>query len=105
MLVYSYPFTVIADETDEAAHAKFEQYNQCGGSSIDEKPERQGRKGWQIPHCSENGQHGAKVQFQHEHIDRVVCKCGCHAAKEPIKGVMLTFDDFVKGVVVFGTKI
>jgi pyrimidine oxygenase len=27
------------------------------------------------------------------------------AAKEPIKGVMLTFDDFVKGVEVFGTRI
>jgi pyrimidine oxygenase len=27
------------------------------------------------------------------------------AAKEPIKGVMLTFDDFRKGVEIFGTKI
>jgi hypothetical protein len=31
MLVHSHPFMVIADETDEAAHAKFEQYSTTKG--------------------------------------------------------------------------
>lgn len=104
-------FMIIADETDEAAHAKFELYNQGtdlealawmkNQSGKDEKADKFSTAQRMVnmaPKCNANmstliGSYANVAAM----LDEV--------AKEPIKGVMLTFDDFVKGVETFGTKI
>ncbi|KAE9372471.1 putative pyrimidine monooxygenase ruta [Stipitochalara longipes BDJ] len=104
-------FMIIADETDEAAHAKFELYNQGtdvealtwmkNQSGKDEKADKFSTAQRMVnmaPKCNANmstliGSYASVAAM----LDEV--------AKEPIKGVMLTFDDFIKGVEVFGTKI
>jgi len=104
-------FMIIADETDEAAHAKFELYNQGtdvealawmkNQSGKDEKADKFSTAQRMVnmaPKCNANmssliGSYASVAAM----LDEV--------AKEPIKGVMLTFDDFVKGVETFGTKI
>lgn len=102
---------VIADETDEAAQAKFELYN----TGIDHEAQAWMR--------NQSGKDIKADEFSTaKRLANSKARCngsmgtliGSYAsiasmldevAQEEVKGVMLTFDDFVKGVEDFGTKI
>lgn len=102
---------IIADDTDEAAHAKFAKYNE--GTDIEALTWMRNQSGKDTKaddfstakrmvtmsgNC--NGSLATLIgswKTVAEMLDLV--------ATQPIKGVMLTFDDFVKGVEDFGTKI
>lgn len=102
---------IIADETDEAAHAKFEMYNEGvdevalawmrnqSGKDIKADDFSTAKRMAKMSGKS-NGSMGTLIGSYAN-----VASMLDEMATEPIKGVMLTFDDFVKGVENFGTKI
>jgi len=102
---------VITDETDEAAQAKFAHYN--SGTDVEALAWMRNQSGKDTKaddfstakrmvtmsgNC--NGSMATLIG-SYESVARMLDE----VATMPIKGVMLTFDDFVKGVEVFGQKI
>lgn len=104
-------FMIIADETDEAAEAKWKLYK----DGIDEEA-----VGW----LQDQGKKDVKADatatvVRHQRPEGAVnFNCGTligsyakvasmldEVAKQPIKGIMMTFDDFLLGIENFGTKI
>jgi pyrimidine oxygenase len=104
-------FMIIADETDEAAHAKFELYNQGTDTEALAWMKNQSSKDVKADNFS-TAQRMVKMAAQcNANMSTLIGSYASVAsmldevAKQPIKGVMLTFDDFVKGVESFGTRI
>ncbi|RDW74223.1 putative pyrimidine monooxygenase RutA-4 [Coleophoma crateriformis] len=104
-------FMIIADETDEAAHAKFEWYNK--GTDMEALAWMRNQSGKDVK--ADNYSTAKRmVQMATNCNGSMSTLIGSYAsvasmldevASQPIKGVMLTFDDFVKGVEDFGTRI
>jgi pyrimidine oxygenase len=103
-------FMIIADETDEAAMAKWEHYNAAidvdaiawmtDQASKDDAPDAHVRH-ITLPEGAINFNMGTLVG-SYESIARMMDE----AAELPgTKGIMLTFDDFVEGVENFGTRV
>lgn len=104
-------FMIIADETDEAAHAKFELYNQGTDTEALAWMKNQSSKDVKAD-CFSTAQRMVKMAAQcNANMSTLIGSYASVAAmldevaQQPIKGVMLTFDDFVKGVEAFGTRI
>ncbi|GAC01420.1 putative FMNH2-dependent dimethyl sulfone monooxygenase [Gordonia namibiensis NBRC 108229] len=105
-------FMIIADETDEAAQAKWQDYHDNAdlaalGYMADESAadatadDSSTAKTISLPEGAVNFNMGTLVgsyETVAEMLDQV-------AELEGVKGIMLTFDDFVKGVDTFGTRI
>jgi pyrimidine oxygenase len=104
-------FMIIADETDEAAEAKWRTY--CEGVDLD-------AISWLQDQASKDTKADAtstvkKYENQEKAINfnagtlrgsyATVAKMLDEVAQQPIKGIMLTFDDFLVGLENFGTKI
>lgn len=103
---------VIADETDEAARAKWESYR--AGADVD-------ALAWMSDQGSADKTAGADSTARHINLPEgavnlnigtfvgsyeTVAKLLDEAASIPgTKGIMLTFDDFEKGLVAFGDKV
>jgi pyrimidine oxygenase len=104
-------FMIIADETDAAANAKFELYNK--GTDMEALAWMRDQSGKDV---KADGYSTAKrmVEMGTNCNGSMSTLIGSYAnvasmldevATQPIKGVMLTFDNFVQGVEDFGTKI
>ena len=104
-------FMCIADETDEKAWAKWELYK----SGLDEEAvawlRNQGSKDTKAAPTAtvkrHQGEEGA-VNFNAGTLIgsfETVARMLDDIANEPIKGIMLTFDDFLVGIENFGTRI
>lgn len=104
-------FMIIADETDEAAEAKWQLYK----DGIDEEAvswlQNQGKKDVKADASATVMRHQKKegeVNFNCGTLIgsfEKVAKMLDEIAEQPIKGIMLTFDDFLEGIENFGTKI
>ena len=104
-------FMIIADETDEAAHAKFEYYNEGtdlealawmkGQSSKDVKADNFSTAKRMANMAKVSNASMATLLGSYASVAAMLDE----VATQPIKGVMLTFDDYLKGIEDFGTKI
>jgi pyrimidine oxygenase len=103
---------VIADETDEAAYAKWEHYKsgtdheaiawRDSQAGADKKAEKLSTAGRMLSEQHELPTNMARFIGSYA---TVAAKLDELAAVEGLRGVMLTFDDFVLGIEDFGTKI
>jgi len=103
---------VIADETDEAAMAKWEHYKQGtdlealawrdGQAAADVKAEPHSTVGRMITQDRALPTNMATMVGSYATVARLLDELG---AIDGVKGVMLTFDDFVVGVEQFGQRI
>ncbi|KAA9157771.1 pyrimidine utilization protein A [Amycolatopsis acidicola] len=105
-------FMIIADETDEAARAKWQDYHDnadfealaymAGESATDKTADDSSTaKTISAPEGAVNFNMGTLVG-SYETVARMLDEV---AELDGIKGIMLTFDDFVQGVEDFGTRI
>ena len=106
-------YMVIADETDEAAMAKWELYN--GGADRDALAHLLGEAARR--HHGADTSHGrgdpapdVADQLQHGDAGRLLRHGRAHAGRvrrsmPATKGIMLTFDDFLVGMEQFGQRI
>lgn len=104
-------FMIIVDETDEAAYARFELYNQ--GTDMEALAWMRNQSGKDAK-ADDYSTAKRMVNMSKNCNGSMSTLIGSYAsvasmldevATQPIKGVMLTFDDFVKGVEDFGTKV
>ncbi len=102
---------IITDETDEAAHAKFELYNK--GTDMEALPWMQNQSGKDVK-ADDFSTAKRMVSMSGNSNDSMATLIGSwesvakmldETAMQPINGIMLTFDDFVEGVEDFGRKI
>lgn len=105
-------FMIIADETDEAAQAKWQLYNDgvdhqaiawMTGQALTDVDGEEGNtaKRISLPEGAVNMNMGTLVG-SYESVARMLDEAG---TVEGTKGIMLVFDDFVKGVEDFGERI
>jgi pyrimidine oxygenase len=102
---------IIADETDEAAHAKFELYNK--GTDMEALAWMRTQSGKDVK-ADDFSTAKRMVNMSGNSTGSMATLIGSwesvakmldEAAMQPIKGIMLAFDDFIQGVEDFGTKI
>ncbi len=105
-------FMIIADETDEAARAKWEHYKAGADEEAIAWLGVQGAadtKSGADNQCPADGRFGLGREHQHGNARRsyeTVARLLDEVASVPgTGGVLLTFDDFVEGVEAFGTRI
>jgi len=105
-------FMVIMDETDDKAHAKWKHYNDGAdagalswmsdqGSKDTSAGENSTARAINLPEGAINFNMGTLVG-SYESVARMLDEA---ASVEGTKGIMLTFDDFVEGLEIFGTKV
>lgn len=104
-------FMVIADETDEAAMARWERYreavdveaitNMTGRAATDGADERSHTRQLALPEGAVNFNIGTLVG-SHETVARMLDEA---AAVTATKGIMLIFDDFLRGLEVFAEQV
>ena len=105
-------FMVIADETDEAAQAKWERYSDgvdveaiawMTGQALTDAEGEEGNtaKRISLPEGAVNMNMGTLVG-SYDHVAAMLDEA---AAVEGTKGIMLVFDDFLQGMDDFGTRI
>jgi len=105
-------FMIIADETDEAAQAKWQDYHDNAelaalgymadqSAADDTAYDSSTAKTISLPEGAVNFNMGTLVG-SYETVAKMLDEV---AELEGIKGIMLTFDDFVEGIENFGTRI